>query len=113
MSRTYPMERHYNLYLTMWCGVFNKATRRLSYASAGHPPAILITGPDRAVAQVENLKAPGPPIGTTPDSVYPYRQINLQPFYLLFVFSDGTYDVVRADGSMLALELFVYLLVIR
>ena len=107
LSRTYPMERHNNLYFTMWCGVFNKATRRLSYASAGHPPAILITGPDRADAQVENLKAPGPPIGTIPDSVYPNRQINLQPFNRLFVFSDGTYEIVRPDGSMLTLEEFV------
>jgi sigma-B regulation protein RsbU (phosphoserine phosphatase) len=91
----------------MWYGVANKSTRQLCYSSGGHPPAILITGPDRAGAQVEKLKTPGPPVGTFPDSVYAVQATTLQPFNRLFVFSDGAYEIVRPDGSMLILEEFI------
>ena len=107
LNRTFPMDRHNNLYFTMWYGVFDKATRQLSYASGGHPPAILVAGPDRADARVEKLKSPGPPVGTFPDSAFQNRQITLRPFNRLFVFSDGAYEIVRPDGSMLTLDEFI------
>jgi len=107
LSRTFPMERQNNLYFTMWYGVFDKVTRQLSYASGGHPPAILIAGPDRADAQVEKLRSPGPPVGTFPDDAFPNQQTTLRAFNRLFVFSDGAYEVVRRDGSMLTLDEFI------
>ncbi len=113
LNRTFPMEHQNNLYFTMWYGVFHRPTRQLSYASGGHPPAILISGPDRAGAHVEPLKAPGTPIGTFPDCAYPNRQIALNNFNRLFVFSDGAYEIVRPDGSMLSLEEFTKHLVDR
>jgi phosphoserine phosphatase RsbU/P len=91
----------------MWYGVADKSTRQLRYSSGGHPPAILVTGPDPVGAQVEKLKTPGPPVGTFPESVYAVQETTLQPFNRLFVFSDGAYEIVRPDGSMLTLEEFV------
>ena len=61
---------------------------------------------DRAGAHVEPLKAPGTPIGTFPDCAYPNRQIAFNNFNRLFVFSDGAYEILRPDGSMLSLEEF-------
>ena len=107
LNRAFGMESQNNLYFTMWYGVADKSTRQLRYSSGGHPPAILITGPDRAGARVEKLKTPGPPVGTFPDTVYAVQATTLQPFNQLFVFSDGAYEIVRQDGSMLTLEEFV------
>jgi sigma-B regulation protein RsbU (phosphoserine phosphatase) len=107
LNRAFGMESQNNLYFTMWYGVADKTTRQLRYSSGGHPPAILVTGPDRAGAQVEKLKTPGPPVGTFPDTVYAVQATTLQPFNRLFVFSDGAYEIVRPDGSMLSLEEFV------
>jgi len=107
LNRAFGMESQNNLYFTMWYGVADKSTRQLRYSSAGHPPAILITGPDRAGAQVEKLKTPGSPVGTFPDTVYPVQTTTLQPFNRLFVFSDGAYEIVRQDGSMLTLNEFI------
>jgi sigma-B regulation protein RsbU (phosphoserine phosphatase) len=30
-------------YFTIWYGIYNQATRQLDYASAGHPPAVLVS----------------------------------------------------------------------
>jgi streptogramin lyase len=107
LNRAFAMESQNNFYFTMWYGVADKSTRRLRYSSGGHPPAILVTGPDLVGAQVEKLKTPGPPVGTFPESVYAVQETTLQPFNRLFVFSDGAYEIVRPHGSMLTLEEFV------
>ena len=41
LNRVFPMERQNNLIFTIWYGVFERSTRRLTYASGGHPPAVL------------------------------------------------------------------------
>jgi sigma-B regulation protein RsbU (phosphoserine phosphatase) len=110
LNRTFPTETQNNLYFTMWYGVANKATRRLKYSSAGHPPAVLLTGPDETGGKVEKLKTSGAPIGTFQDSAYVVQETTLQKFNRLFVFSDGAYEIVRQDGSMLTLEDFIKLL---
>jgi phosphoserine phosphatase RsbU/P len=107
LNRAFAMESQNNLYFTIWYGVADKSTRRLCYASAGHPPAILITGPDRSGAHIEKLKTSGAPVGTFPDSRYAVQATTLQPFNRLFVFSDGAYEITRPDGSMLSLEEFI------
>lgn len=113
LNQMFPMDRQHELYFTMWYGVFNKTNRQLAYATAGHPPAVLLTGPDRASARRENLKASGPPIGTFPDSQFATLQTALQAFNRLFVFSDGAYEIARPDGSMLSLDEFVQHLIDR
>ena len=106
LNRAFPMESQNNLYFTMWYGVVNKSTRQLRYSSAGHPPSVLISGPDRSTAKVEQLRTAGAPVGTFPESDYLVQQTTLQPYNRLFVFSDGAYEIVRPDGSMLSLEDF-------
>ncbi len=107
LNRAFPMESQNNLYFTIWYGVIDQPTRRLRYSSGGHPPAILLTGPDPGGAQVEKLKAAGTPMGTFPDSTYGVQETTLQAFNRLYVFSDGAYEIVRPDGSMLTLDDFI------
>lgn len=107
LNRAFSMESQNNLYFTMWYGVADKSTRKLRYSSAGHPPAVLIVGPDASCARLEKLKTSGAPVGTFPDSVYVVQETMLQQFNRLFVFSDGAYEIVRRDGSMLTLDEFL------
>jgi phosphoserine phosphatase RsbU/P len=113
LNRTFAMESQNNLYFTLWYGVVDRSTRRLTFSSAGHPPAILITGPERSEARAEPLKTPGAPVGAFPESSYLAHQTALQPFSRLFVFSDGAYEIVRQDGSLLTLSEFTEHLVKR
>jgi sigma-B regulation protein RsbU (phosphoserine phosphatase) len=41
LNEAFPMERQNNLYFTLWYGVYHAPSRTLSYASGGHPPALL------------------------------------------------------------------------
>ena len=45
LNQTFQMEHQNNLYFTIWYGVYHPPTGRLRYASAGHPPPILVSGP--------------------------------------------------------------------
>ena len=46
--------------------------------------------------------------GTDRINAYGVQETLLQPFNRLFVFSDGAYEIVRQDGSMLTLEDFIH-----
>ena len=63
LNQAYLMEDQNNLFLTIWYGVFNKRTRRLAYASAGHPPALLVPHGARSAAQIEQLRGKEPILG--------------------------------------------------
>ncbi len=44
LNEAFQMEKHNNLYFTIWYGVYDCRTRELHFASGGHPPAFLISG---------------------------------------------------------------------
>lgn len=104
LNLAYQMESHGELFSTVWYGVYQRATGQLRYASAGHPPALLVSGAGEVPGNAEPLPAGGPCIGISPVVRYQEAQCVLQSPGRLFVFSDGTYEITRADGSMLEFE---------
>ena len=42
LNAVFPMDNHRDMYFTMWYGVYKPSSRLLTYASGGHPPALLI-----------------------------------------------------------------------
>lgn len=110
LNLAYQMESHGELFCTVWYGVYHRASGRLRYASAGHPPAILVSGPCEAVGDGRQLQASGPCIGISPAARYQEGQCILQSPARLFVFSDGTYEIRRPDGSMLEFSAFTEIL---
>ena len=96
LNKAYQMERHGELFSTVWYGVYQRAAGQLRYASAGHPPALLVS----AGSAGQSLQASGPCIGLSPAARYDEQQCRLQAPARLYVFSDGTYEIARPDGSM-------------
>ena len=43
LNIAFPGEENNDMFFTIWYGVYHLPTRTLTYASAGHPPAILFT----------------------------------------------------------------------
>src|SRR5262249_19833025 len=83
-----------------------RSSRELHYASAGHPPAIVVSNgrpPDQ-------LRTNGMPIGSLPGVSFPDASTTLPPAALLYLFSDGAYEVTRPEGGMMRFEQFVELL---
>jgi len=107
LNETFPMEKQNNMFFTMWYGVYNKKKRQLTYASGGHPPAILVTGSSAAKAQVFHLKTPGLVIGGMPKVEFEKATCEIDKFNKLYVYSDGVYELEKPDGTMLELNEFV------
>ena len=104
LNTAFPMERNNNSYFTLWYGVYDTATRRLHFASAGHPPALLVTGVGTGAPQVERLGTGGTIIGGMPDIGYPSRSVVLPHGSRLFVYCDGAFEIELRDGTRLDFE---------
>jgi phosphoserine phosphatase RsbU/P len=100
LNRAFQMEQQNQLYFTIWYGVFHKPTRTIHYSGGGHPPAVVLTGPSQETAVVTLLEARGPMVGAIADLDYGSETFSLDAYAKLFVFSDGAYEIEKADGSM-------------
>lgn len=110
LNQSFQMEKHNGMYFTIWYGVYDRKQRRISYSCGGHPPAVLITGPDQASAQPILLKTGGTIIGAMKGVKFQSAVCEVQPYARMYLFSDGTYEVFLPDGSPWLFEDFVRLL---
>jgi phosphoserine phosphatase RsbU/P len=101
-------------YFTIWYGVYNYKTGQLTYASAGHPPALLLSanGADLNGADltVQSLKATGTPIGLFAGLHYTDKTVQIPSGSQLFLFSDGVYEIQQANGTIWGLPALTELL---
>ncbi len=100
LNRAFQMDQQNGLYFTIWYGVYDKSTRTIHYSGGGHPPAILLTGPTEAEAKLHLLEAKGPMVGAISDLEFDSATIQVEAFGRLLLFSDGAYEIERADGTM-------------
>lgn len=100
LNDTFAMEKHNNLYFTIWYGVYNRKDRKLRYGGGGHPAGILFTGPDASSATVKLLECEGPPIGVISEYEFVTETCDLDSFAVLYLYSDGAFEISRPDGSM-------------
>ena len=110
LNGAYPMERHDDLFFSIWYGVYDHSRGVLEYASAGHPPGILIAGDAAGSLRVEQCGLRGPPIGITATVTYHSAEVQVRPRSRLFLVSDGAFELERPDGSLLGFEALVALL---
>jgi phosphoserine phosphatase RsbU/P len=101
LNAAFPMERNNNSYFTLWYGVYDTSMRVLHFASAGHPPALLVTGIGTGAARVERLATGGTIIGGMADVEYAAKSVTVPPASRLFVYCDGAFEIELQDGSQL------------
>ena len=106
LNANFQMEDHGGLFFTLWYGVYSRSARRLRYATAGHHPGILFAGG----AAPEHLRTRGPMIGAVPGQKYTAAETLVPPGSLLYLFSDGAFEVTSPEGRQLGLEDFLPLL---
>ncbi len=110
LNLAFQMEKHNNMFFTIWYGVYDHETRQLVYASGGHPPAVLITGESAEKARVYELKTPGIVIGALPEGDFQNATCQVELYNRLYIFSDGVYEITKINGPMLELHEFIDLL---
>lgn len=101
LNDAFPMERQNDKYFTIWYGVFNRVTRRLVYAGAGHPPALLIQGPQADEPHQADLVVPNFAIGILSGAAFTSAGVTVAPDSRLYVFSDGVFEVETTAGGMM------------
>jgi sigma-B regulation protein RsbU (phosphoserine phosphatase) len=106
LNNAFPMERQNQLYFTIWYGVYEISTRTLTYAAAGHPPAILLA-PGEPPKPLQGI---GLPIGTFEGLDYDSFQTEVPRGSKLYLYSDGVFEVEKKDGGMLPFDEFVAIL---
>ncbi|ABG50319.1 response regulator receiver modulated serine phosphatase [Trichodesmium erythraeum IMS101] len=109
LNNTYQITSQNDKYFTIWYGVYNLSESQLVYASAGHPPAILISG-DSHLAQVSKLRTPGMPIGMFPEATYIDDSCIVEKSSSLYIFSDGVYEIYLSDGEIWGIDNFINLI---
>ncbi len=81
-------------YVTFFFGVYDAATRALTYTNAGHlPPVLLRRG------KVERLRAGGTVVGLFSSITYEQAEIQIQPGDLLLAFTDGITEPENIYGE--------------
>lgn len=110
LNDTFQMSSQNEKYFTIWYGVYNRTKRQLTYASAGHPPAILIAVDKDDQAQIQQLRTPSLPIGMLPDITFTCDRCTIPVDGTLYVFSDGVYELNPLEQEMWGLDEFITLL---
>lgn len=108
LNAAFPMEENHNKFFTMWYGVYDTQTRELVYSSAGHHPAVLFESGEQTPIM---LGEPALMIGAMSNAEYVTQRHEMKPDSLMYLFSDGAFEVVTQDtGKMLHLDGLVQLL---
>jgi sigma-B regulation protein RsbU (phosphoserine phosphatase) len=100
LNRAFQMDQQNGMYFTIWYGIYHRSSRRIDYSGGGHPPALLLTGPDEGHAKMKVLDSQGPMIGADIELHYETRSCQVDHFGRLYLFSDGVYEIQRTDGTM-------------
>lgn len=104
LNTHFSVDDRNGMFFTIWYGVYETTTRQLRYASAGHPPALLL----RTDHAAQKLYVPEQIIiGYAPDTRYTAHSCQLQRGDRLLICSDGTYEWEdHISGKMLTFDDF-------
>lgn len=100
LNQTFRMENQNFLYFTLWYGVYRPADRQLTFADAGHPPALLINAGGAESPVTTPLKTSGPAIGCLDDAAFSASHETIGAGARLLLFSDGIFEIFKPDGSV-------------
>ena len=93
-------------FATVFLGLLDPFTGRLSYINAGHECPLLLS----ARGACTLLKRTGPALGAIPDVEFVVREVQLREGELLFAFTDGAPDALNPAGHEFSREYLVSLL---
>jgi len=94
LDRAFPMRQNDNKFFTCFYGVYDVGSRELTYASAGHPPALLFapSGERRDLPSTTAIVG----IGLTKEEA---ERVEIAPGSRLYFFSDGAFEIPDPEGS--------------
>ncbi|BAY14842.1 response regulator receiver modulated serine phosphatase [Anabaenopsis circularis NIES-21] len=111
LNHHFQMSNHGAKYFTIWYGVYHRIKQQLIYANAGHPPAVLLSGNSYNNLQVKQLSSLDLPIGFMPEVDFAEAVFDIEANSILYIFSDGVYEINQPNGNILGLDTFIEILI--
>jgi serine phosphatase RsbU (regulator of sigma subunit) len=106
LNNTFQSEDHNGLFFTMWYGVFDHTNNELNYVCAGHPTPLLLHENGKVIP----LDPPAISVGCIPGISYKPQKVKITNKSLLYLFSDGVYEIFRPDGKSMLVDEFYNIL---
>ncbi|HTY89370.1 MAG TPA: SpoIIE family protein phosphatase [Candidatus Acidoferrum sp.] len=85
-----------NMFVTVLCAIYDHCTGKLEYASAGHPPAVLVREGQASFLPTEPDVAAGIMTGLAANS----QSVQLQAGDLVVFYTDGVTEAFNAAGEL-------------
>ena len=98
VNRTFQMKEHGGKFFSVWYGVYSRSARTLTYANAGHPPALLLTR-EQGTTHLRRTESGGSVLGILPEIHAPVTTVAFPPGSELYLFTDGLYELVDPKGG--------------
>ncbi len=109
LNNGFQMSAQHEKYFTIWYGIYDCHNQTLTYASGGHPPALLVIGSNET-CRIQPLKTAGIPIGLFNDMSFSEETLAVPEPAVLYLFSDGIYEFETPSSTVWGLEAFTELL---
>jgi serine phosphatase RsbU (regulator of sigma subunit) len=91
-------------FFSIWGFTYNIGTRLLRYCSAGHHPGFVVRPADGTVTP---LNTANPLVGMMPGRTFKAAECVLPAAAMLYLFSDGVFEITSADGKQMTLQDFL------
>jgi serine phosphatase RsbU (regulator of sigma subunit) len=88
-------------FATLFVGIINLESGKLTYCSAGHPPAIMVRAKTGDLAMLDVQSGV---VGAFKDMDYRNGQAKVSPGDVLMLYTDGTTEARAVDGSFFGEE---------
>jgi sigma-B regulation protein RsbU (phosphoserine phosphatase) len=106
LNRSFQMKDHAGKFFSAWYGVYSRSARTITYANAGHPPALLLTGKPGAL-RLEKTPPGASVLGIGPEIHVPEITLEFPPHSELYLFTDGLYELLDPEGGRGSYDEFV------
>jgi len=100
LNQVFQMSAHHSLFITMWYLVYNRLSRVLTYAGAGHPPLIIFN----SEGIPETISSENIMIGVEEEIEFQSGSYKIQGETEAYIYTDGAYEAELSDGKMLDVD---------
>jgi len=100
LNQVFQMSEHNSLFITMWYVVYNKTSRVLSYAGAGHPPLIIIDS--KGIPEI--ISSENTVIGVDEHIEFSSGCYTIEGQTEVYMYTDGAYEAELPDGNLLKVD---------
>lgn len=97
LNDAFPMDRYGSMYFTLWYGVYHLGRRCLGFASAGHPPALMLLAKE---GRLLDLASDNPPLGMVSGLRFEEAKITQGSAFRIYLYSDGAYEFTLHNGEL-------------